>query len=107
MTGWGAASIFGIAFLYMATVLTMLAFAPFLHNFCWQHMPFVDDKRHHVERRIAVTPMPQSFGERRLADRRQTTVRDISFIEWATYFSIFRKRLAASPVPLKTPPGVQ
>ena len=59
---------------------------------CDDNMPFVDDKRAGAERRRNAAEMPHDPVERRRADRRELTVQDISFFEWATHFSVYQKR---------------
>ena len=59
---------------------------------CDDNMPFVDDKRAGAERRRSAGEGSYDPAERRRYDRRELTVQDISFFEWATHFSVYQKR---------------
>lgn len=55
-------------------------------------MSFENEKRLGRERRQVNRGAPQGFSERRrLTDRRQFAIEDISFIEWASHFAKYQK----------------
>lgn len=56
-------------------------------------MSIVNEKRRGGNRRLTVGPPPSGIGERRVGERRQTVIADISFNEWATHFVSFRQGL--------------
>lgn len=54
-------------------------------------MSLIDEKRNRVDRRQRDDGPPRGFGERRqAADRRQTDIAEISYIEWATHFAKYQ-----------------
>lgn len=58
-------------------------------------MSIVSEKRADRERRLASGCPPVGIGERRANERRQTTIADIPFIEWATHFAAFQRELTS------------
>lgn len=55
-------------------------------------LSFENEKRLGRERREEDKSAARAFGERRrLLDRRQFAIEDISFFEWASYFAKFYK----------------
>jgi len=50
-------------------------------------MPIVKEKRWGRDRRQRRESIPHDFKERRRDERRQTTIREISFTEWASHFA--------------------
>ena len=64
-------------------------------------MSIVTEKRSGGERRLGTGQLPVGIAERRIVERRQIRVSEISFIEWAMHFANFQrsvtsKRLAGS-----------
>lgn len=56
-------------------------------------MSIVSEKRADRERRLASGRPPVGIGERRANERRQTTIADIPFVEWAKHFASFQRAL--------------
>jgi hypothetical protein len=56
-------------------------------------MSIVNEKRTGAERRLSNGQVSFGFPERRSGERRQMTIEDISFFEWATHFASFQRGL--------------
>ena len=59
-------------------------------------MSVLSEKRTGNERRLMAGVPPAGIGERRIDDRRQMVIMDISFFEWATHFASFCRKLAGN-----------
>ena len=62
----------------------------FLNILDWT-MSIVIEKRSGRERRLVSGQPPVECGERRVDERRQTSISDIPFFEWATHFAAFQR----------------
>lgn len=54
-------------------------------------MSIVDEKRRGWDRRQRSEKIPHDFKERRQSERRQTTISEISFREWASHFARYQQ----------------
>ena len=55
-----------------------------------------NERRRRGDRRLAGGMLPSGIIERRVDDRRQVAVTDISFFEWATHFASYYRGLSGS-----------
>ncbi|MBS1142727.1 MAG: hypothetical protein H6R14_133 [Proteobacteria bacterium] len=62
-------------------------------------MSVLNEKRAGSDRRLKVGVPPSGIGERRVDQRRQTVIADISFFEWATHFASFSQKLTGVALP--------
>ncbi len=62
-------------------------------HFCFNPMTIFDEKRAGRERRNNPHGTPKYGVERRNGERRQISLEEISFVEWATKFAEYKKQL--------------
>lgn len=74
----------------------MLECRPHKFGMSWIEMSVVCEKRVGLDRRQVAGRPPAGIRERRAHERRQTTISDIPFIEWAAHFAAFKRELPSS-----------